>query len=210
MKFPRISLVLAASLLVSPAQHGQKEKDPDEGRPESANSSTAGILAKPVSQADSDDFSDLSNDTGDGTLPVSNVNDRDTTGDDSNKKKYGIKNSELQGEEDVLAPTFPIEIWIWTFVYLLVFLGVLYYLNKKGFLGRLRRTSAGRLKIKDQIMLGNRQFLVVVEYGTREVLVGVGPGFIRQVCDLCDAPQEKTKQFEAMVADNLDATKEDE
>jgi hypothetical protein len=59
-------------------------------------------------------------------------------------------------------------------------------------------------------MLGNRQFLVVVEYDTREVLVGVGPGFIRQVSDLSNSPKENPSPFDAVLSDNLDPIKKDD
>jgi hypothetical protein len=59
-------------------------------------------------------------------------------------------------------------------------------------------------------MLGNRQFLVVVEYDDREVLVGVGPGFIRQVSDLSNSTNEPPRSFETVLSDNLDPIKEDE
>jgi flagellar biogenesis protein FliO len=210
VKFPRISLVLAASLLVLPVQHGQEKKDSVEGQSPTSNSSTTGLIASPSTLSDSPDSRDSRSHTGGINLSRYKVGSRDTGSVDPTGKVYGVNNAPSPEKANHPEPKYNIIIWIWSFVFLFVFLVILYYLNKKGFLGRFRSPSTGRLKIKDQIMLGNKQFLVVVEYDTREVLVGVGPGFIRQVSDLSDSPKEKTSPFEAVLSDNLDPIKEDE
>ena len=74
--------------------------------------------------------------------------------------------------------------WIAPAFILFLLVGTLVFLQKKGYFGINRHRSVGKLRIKDQIVLGNRQFLVVVEYGEQELLVGIGPGFIRHVSTL--------------------------
>ncbi len=104
----------------------------------------------------------------------------------------------------------PLKGFIVSFVLLLVLLGCLFFLYKKGYIGKFRNTPVGRLKIKDQLMLGNRQFLLVVEYESREVLVGIGPGFIRHVCDLDGGIQAASGKFEETLADNLKSDAQDD
>jgi len=104
----------------------------------------------------------------------------------------------------------PLKGLIVSLVLLLVLLGCVFFLYKKGYIGKLRNTSVGRLKIKDQLMLGNRQFLLVVEYESREVLVGIGPGFIRHVCDLDGGIQAASGKFEETLADNLKSDAQDD
>jgi flagellar biogenesis protein FliO len=206
VKLPRISLVLAVSLLASPPQHGQKEKDSVEGQSATSNSSSTGLIASPSMHSGSPDSRDSRSLTGGINLSRYKGGTRDT----GRGKVYGVNNAPSLEKDIHPKPKYNIIIWIWSFVFLFVFLVILYYLNKKGILGKFRSPSTGRLKIKDQIMLGNRQFLVVVEYENREVLVGVGPGFIRQVCDLSNSPKEKTSPFDAVLSDNLDPIKKDE
>ena len=85
--------------------------------------------------------------------------------------------------------------WIAPVFVLLLLVGSLLFLQKKGYFGINRHRSVGKLRIKDQIVLGNRQFLLVVEYGEKEILVGIGPGFIRHVSTLSpDGFDGKTKE----------------
>lgn len=201
MKLHRISLALAAFLLIPTAHHAQGEDEASgDGRSENANSPTSGLLDKP-DQVISSASESASGDGGKDVSPEKNAGET----------VYG-RNKDQESEKTTsrLNPLPDLSIWLWTFVVLLVFLGILYYLKKKGFLGKLRNQSAGRLKIKDQIMLGNRQFLVVVEYGSREVLVGIGPGFIRHVCDLGEAPLESSGHFEEVLSGNMDVEKDTE
>ncbi|MBT3469471.1 MAG: FliO/MopB family protein [Opitutae bacterium] len=210
MKFPGISLVLATFLLVSPAQHGEQEKDSVEGQSTTSNSSTTGLITRTSSIPFSSGSTDSRSQTGGINLSRHKRGIRDADNVGSTVKVYGINNDVSPPKANSQEPKYNIIIWIWSFVFLLVFLIILYFLNKKGFFGRFRATSTGRLKIKDQIMLGNRQFLVVVEYDDREVLVGVGPGFIRQVSDLSNSTNEPPRSFETVLSDNLDPIKEDE
>jgi flagellar biogenesis protein FliO len=210
VKFSRISLVLAASLLVPAAQHGQKEKDSVEGQSVTSNSSSTGLITSSSQLSGPPDSRDSRSHTGGINFSRYKVGSRDTGSGDSTGKIYGVNNAPSPEKANHPEPKYNIIIWIWSFVFLFVFLVILYYLNKKGFLGRFRSPSTGRLKIKDQIMLGNRQFLVVVEYDTREVLVGVGPGFIRQVSDLSNSPKENHSPFDTVLSDNLDPIKEDD
>jgi flagellar biogenesis protein FliO len=68
------------------------------------------------------------------------------------------------------------------------FFGVQWLRNRKGPLkGRIGRglgESEHSLRVEETKMLGNKQFLVVVSYGGRKMLIGVGPGLINHLCYL--------------------------
>jgi flagellar biogenesis protein FliO len=98
--------------------------------------------------------------------------------------------------------------WIAPIVVLILLVGTMIFLKKKGYMGVNRLAAAGKLRIKDQIMLGNRQFLVVVEYGKKEILVGIGPGFIRRVCNLSE--EEIVNETKGKFDDLLDEKIESE
>jgi len=70
------------------------------------------------------------------------------------------------------------------FVVMLFALAGFWYYSKKGgvVLGKL--ASPGELRIRETKGLGNRQFLVVVEYGEQRMLLGVAPGVINHLCYL--------------------------
>lgn len=53
-----------------------------------------------------------------------------------------------------------------------------WYLFRKGFLRKPGGMSEGKLKVVENRMLGNRQYLMVVEYEESKILLGVGPGKI--------------------------------
>jgi len=55
---------------------------------------------------------------------------------------------------------------------------VVWFFVKNGIGRRSFSKNAGKLKIAETRMLGNRQFLSVVEYGDQKILIGVGPGKI--------------------------------
>lgn len=55
---------------------------------------------------------------------------------------------------------------------------VVWYLFKSGFMRKPFAKGEGKLKIAETRMLGNRQFISVVEYGEQKILIGVGPGKI--------------------------------
>ena len=104
-------------------------------------------------------------------------------------------------------PLFDPTQWIAPVVVLLLLLGTMFFLRKKGYFGVNRHATEGKLRIKDQIMLGNRQFLVVVEYGKKEILVGIGPGFIRHVCNLSEEQitDEKQGKFDDLLDDKIES-----
>jgi hypothetical protein len=47
--------------------------------------------------------------------------------------------------------------------------------------------------------LGNKQYLVVVEYDGQKILLGVGPGMINKLCYLGSAFEEKLEGMEEKV-----------
>ena len=105
-------------------------------------------------------------------------------------------------------PAFDVSQWIAPISVLLLLIGTLIFLQKKGYFGLNRHTAEGKLRIKDQIMLGNRQFLVVVEYGGKEILVGIGPGFIRHVCSLTEensSSDEMQGKFDDLLEDKIES-----
>ncbi len=55
---------------------------------------------------------------------------------------------------------------------------VVWFLFKGGVFRKRFSKAEGRLKIAETRMLGNRQFISVVEYGSQKILIGVGPGKI--------------------------------
>lgn len=62
------------------------------------------------------------------------------------------------------------------------------YLLKRGSLPRPFSKSEGRLKVLETRMLGNRQFLVVVEYDDAKMLLGVCQGRIEYLTPLAGHP----------------------
>lgn len=60
---------------------------------------------------------------------------------------------------------------------------------KKAKTGRPFGKSEGKLHIRESRMLGNRQFLVVVEYEDSKLLLGVGPGRIDLLSPLVTFPE---------------------
>lgn len=65
-----------------------------------------------------------------------------------------------------------------------VITGAVVYLKRRKIPVLGRRNDGARLKIQETRMLGNRQFLVVVDYDGRKMLLGVGPGLINHLCVL--------------------------
>lgn len=55
---------------------------------------------------------------------------------------------------------------------------VVWYLLKRGFIRKPFAKGEGKLRIAETRMLGNRQFISVVEYEDQKILIGVGPGKI--------------------------------
>lgn len=73
-------------------------------------------------------------------------------------------------------------------VALLVLAGGAVYLIKRGSLPRPFTKSEGKLRVLETRMLGNRQFLIVVEYDDTKMLVGVCPGRIDYLTPLTGHP----------------------
>ncbi len=77
---------------------------------------------------------------------------------------------------------------------ILIYLGILgglgyaalYFVrqSKSGGIKMRLKGNKGGLVLKETHTLGNKQFLVVVEYEGQKFLLGVGPGMINKLCDL--------------------------
>ncbi len=67
---------------------------------------------------------------------------------------------------------------------------VVWFLFRSGILRKNFSKSEGKLKIAETRMLGNRQFLSVVEYGSQKILIGVGPGKIDYLTTLQNSSGE--------------------
>lgn len=59
-----------------------------------------------------------------------------------------------------------------------------WYLFKRGVIRKPFANKEGKLKIAESRMLGNRQYIMVVEYGDNKILLGVGPGKIDYLTSL--------------------------
>lgn len=57
-------------------------------------------------------------------------------------------------------------------------------LFKRGVLRKTFKGGEGKLRVAESRMLGNRQFLMVVEYEDHKILLGVGPGKIDYLTSL--------------------------
>ncbi|MCH6255838.1 flagellar biosynthetic protein FliO [Puniceicoccaceae bacterium K14] len=71
--------------------------------------------------------------------------------------------------------------------YLIILVGFLvaaWFLFKRGVFRKPFSKVEGKLEIKESKMLGNRQFLMVVEYEDNKILLGVGPGKIDYLTSL--------------------------
>ncbi len=71
--------------------------------------------------------------------------------------------------------------------------GISFYLWRKGKFPLSPMHKSGRLNLSETKMLGNKQFLVVVEYENQKLLLGVGPGLITHLCYL--EPPEAGEEF---------------
>lgn len=85
-------------------------------------------------------------------------------------------------------------VWaIYLFLLMVAALIGLWLYSRKGGLTLKKSGFSNELKIRETKALGNRQFLVVVEYGEQKMLIGVAPGVINHLCYLEDAqPEEPT------------------
>lgn len=59
-----------------------------------------------------------------------------------------------------------------------------WFLFKRGLIRKPFSNSEGKLKVAETRMLGNRQFIMVVEYEDQKILLGVGPGKIDYLTNL--------------------------
>ena len=112
----------------------------------------------------------------------------------------GLAESSIQGMPGASSPSITSsENVISTISRILLFLGILaasgygllWYTKKAQFPLGFRKKE-GNLEIKETHMLGNKQFLVVVEYGEQKMLLGVSPGMIRHLCYL-NTPYDDAK-----------------
>jgi len=69
---------------------------------------------------------------------------------------------------------------------------VVWYFSKRGSFRRPFSKASGKLNIAETRMLGNRQFISVVEYENQKILIGVGPGKIDYLTTLQDYGAEFT------------------
>lgn len=67
---------------------------------------------------------------------------------------------------------------------LAVLAGGVFFVLRRGGWRRVINRSEGRLQVRETRMLGNRQFLMVVEYEASRLLVGVSPGRIELLTPL--------------------------
>ena len=75
------------------------------------------------------------------------------------------------------------------FVFMVVVIAGFWVYSKWGGNGLRKFTTSNELRIRETKALGNRQFLVVVEYGEQRMLLGVAPGKINHLCYL-ETPAE--------------------
>ena len=96
---------------------------------------------------------------------------------------------------------------IYLILVVIVGMAVFGYLAKRGKLPIKGLSDGGALRIKETRMLGNKQFLVVVEHQDRKMLLGVGPGFISYLCPLSgsDEANRSMPGFEASLAQHIGA-----
>lgn len=59
-----------------------------------------------------------------------------------------------------------------------------WYLFKRGVLRKPFANKEGKLKVAESRMLGNRQYIMVIEYEDKKILLGVGPGKIDYLTSL--------------------------
>ena len=81
---------------------------------------------------------------------------------------------------------------------LAVFCACLVYFKKKGFLGGMANgLGAKQLEVLETTALGSKQFLVLARARNKEILLGVGPGFISKL-EVLDAADEKLPSAESL------------
>jgi|GEM_PF-1993594 len=91
------------------------------------------------------------------------------------------------GKQLAMPPPSTLTLLSQVFVFLLVLGGGALLLRNYALKGKFslkNQTSGQRLVVSETKVLGNKQFLVVVEYGAQKMLLGVGPGMINHLCYL--------------------------
>lgn len=77
---------------------------------------------------------------------------------------------------------------------------------KRGKLFRPMSKEGQKLVVKETHVLGNKQFLVVVEYDGQKIMLGVGPGMINKLCYLNNSSNTED-QLEGSLPSNEILTK---
>ena len=100
---------------------------------------------------------------------------------------YPTANAELtllQGNSGSTPGYLPERIYVAALFVIIAVGGTCLFLYRKGKFPLTSRRNEECLKLCETRMLGNKQFLVVVEYESQKMLLGVGPGTIRHLCYL--------------------------
>jgi flagellar protein FliO/FliZ len=79
------------------------------------------------------------------------------------------------------------------FIVVGLILGVAWFMRR---MGNMSGVSAGNLKVVGGVSVGQRERIVLVQAGEKQLLVGVGPGTIRTL-HVLDEPITNTNQSEA-------------
>ena len=89
-------------------------------------------------------------------------------------------------------------VWaVYLFLLMLAALIGLWVYSRRGGLTLKKTALSNELKIRETKALGNRQFLLVVEYGEQKMLIGVAPGVINHLCYLEDTPSAESDSSES-------------
>ena len=97
-----------------------------------------------------------------------------------NSQTFNLKEPESFETEDIVAKVF---------IYLALFGGcavAILFMVRKNRWGIKANKKGSLLKIEETHMLGNKQFLVVAEFANQKILLGVGPGMIKNLA--CSVP----------------------
>ena len=108
-------------------------------------------------------------------------------------------------------PTLPGGDLIWLWVKVIAFLALLgagallfnhYYRNKRP---GMKAAGAGRIHLADTCALGNRQYLVVAQFGHERHLLGISPNAINHLSNLRDI-EKPEKDFETVLSAEKEAS----
>jgi len=84
------------------------------------------------------------------------------------------------------------------FLFMVMVIAGFWVYSKWGGNGLRKLAHSNELKIRETKALGNRQFLVVVEYGEQRMLLGVAPGMINHLCYLEQGSEGADTEFDAI------------